>query len=329
MSLTCLNNIVTLGVCDDEETPLSGLTLMDAPEISSTNLANIATEKDISGKALATRILTNAHTLLRNDILTVMASNKMLLDYTARQYETTKFIPTTTIEASALERGLTLYKADDKWRKSLKKLTINYIRVFPLTTKNDVTFYIHDSGLTQAITSTYSFDLVADEINSFQVDYQVLGEYATISMVDSDVSLATAYLELCAGCSGRKPNDCGYTKSFYDGRSTSGREGYGIGALFTCECDYDVLLCNLAKSTLGKLIWQKARIMVMQEHLSSNRTNNWVIYNRDELKEYHIPKLEQEYENDYKGFIASLKTLAAQYSGECITCNGIKSVVSV
>lgn len=326
MSLNCIDNIVVLdnscGV-----TPLSGLYLIDAPEISTLNLARTATEKDISGKALANRILTNAGVMVRNDMLSVLAANQMLLDVTDKKHETTKFTPTTTISAAAKERGLVLYKKDQYgFRNSIKKTVITKIQIYSLTTVNDVPVYIHDTGLKEAITSTYSIDLVADEITEVTVNYEVLGAQATVSMDCTNVATASGYLTCFVGCNGTAPNDCGYTKGYNNG-SIGGKESYGIGIEFRCECDYDRILCNLAKTSLGKIIWQKARIMLMQEHLSSNRLNDWIIYNREEIKDYHLPKLEQEYNTDWSVFVKSLPALLKQYNGDCIVCNGIRTVI--
>lgn len=300
---------------------------MDAPEISKINLANIATEKDTSGTALAERILSNATIQVRNDLITVLAQNQMLVDVTNKVYETTSFQPTVTKPAEAVERGITLYKAGKSY-DSLKTLTIGKIKIWALNAYDNVPVYIHDAGDIEPITSTYEFDLV-EGLNEFTVNYKILGKYAHITMDATNVAVASAYLNLCAGCSGRQPNDCGYTQAYYDGRSLNGREGYGIGVDFRCECDYDQLMCNLAKTTLGKIIWMKARVMLMQERLSSNRLNNWVVYGEKDIREYHLPKLEAEYDETWTGFTKSLKQVVNQYSGSCIVCNGIRSVVSV
>lgn len=325
--MDCIENIVTIGVCDDTA-PTSGLKLIDAPEISQINLARIATEKDGSGTELADRVLNNAVIQVRNDLLTVLAQNQMLVDVSNRHYETTEFKPTVTKPAEATERGVTINKVARPYGKSLKKLTLHKIRIFPLADVTGATFYIHDDGDLQPITTTFTEDLVGGQINEFTVNYRVLGRYAHVTTT-ANVAMASAYLHLCAGCAGRLPNDCAYTESYYNGRSLKGREGYGVGVEFSCECDYDSLMCNLAKTTLGKIIWQKARIMLMQERLNSNRLNNWIVYGETEIKEYHLPKLESEYQTDWEAFVKSLKTIVAQYSGDCIICNGIRSVISI
>lgn len=323
----CLNDIVTIRGCSNT-TPLSGLDLMDAPEISRFNLAQIATDKDTSGIALAERILSNAVIQVRNDLITVLASNQMLVDVSNRHYETSKFIPTTTIPAEAKERGLTVHRA--KWRRNtLKKTTIHTIKIFSLTTASSVPVYIHDAGLSQPMTYTYSADLTAGQETTLNVQHDIQGEYAHVTVDGTNVALASSFLECYTGCSGTIPNDCGHTKSYYDGRSLNGREGYGLNVEFSCECDYDTLLCNLAKTSIGNIIYMKARIMLLEERLNSDRLNNLIVYGAQEVKEYHLPKLESEYNTAWTGFSKSLKTIVNQYSGDCIVCNGIRTVVSI
>lgn len=329
MSLTCLENIVTIRGCSGT-TPLSGLDLMDAPEVSQLNLSKTATEKDVSGLQLAQRVLSNANILVRNDMLEVLARNNMLVDVTDRRYQTTEFKPQTIITATATERGITLKRANPYgWRKSLKGLTIHTIKVFPMSDVTGATIKIYDSGLNYPTTSTYVVDLVGGEINEFDVAYTVNGEYAHVVMVGNSSNLASAYLTTCAGCSGKAPNDCAFTQSYNNGVSQSGREGYGLGLVYSCTCDYDMLMCNLAKTSLGKLIWMKARIGLMQEHLASNRLNNWIVYNREEVKDYWLPKLEAEYDESWRVFVSSLPNLLQGYNKDCIFCNGIRHVISV
>lgn len=326
--LNCLENIVSIRGCDYEAS-LSGLDLMDAPEISPINLANVANEKDTSGFALAQRIRSNAGVQVRNDLLTVLSQNQMLVDVTNRKYESGEFVPTKTLVANSTEKGVVFNRADKhKFRTSIKKSIIHYIRIFPLEDVSDVNIYIRDSGILQPTITTYTQDLVGGEINNFLVDYEVQGQQAVVSIADSRVTLVSNKIICYEGCHGSLPNNCGYIKSYY-GQSISGYEGYGIGIQFSCECDYDRIICFLAKTTLGKLIWMKARIMLMMERLSGNRLNNWIVYGNEEMQNYYLPKLESEYQNTWNTFVKSLPSILKQHNGDCIICNGVRSVISV
>lgn len=326
--MSCLDNIVTIKGCGDTA-PLSGLDLMDAPEITPLGLANIATEKDQTGTALAQRALANAHVLVRNDLINTMSANSMLVDITAREYSTGVFVPTTTIPADGKEKGITLIKAN-KYRvtQSIRKLKIKTIKIFPLQTATGVPLYIHDSGNVQPITSEYSVNLVQGVIKEVLVNYEVLGTQAHITL-DGSVALGSSKLTCFTGCGGTLPNDCAHTKGYYDGRNLSSKEGHGINLDFVCECDYDQIPCNIAKTSYGMLVWMKARIGIMEALLNSNRLNNDTVYGREEIMNYHLPKLQNEYSQAWEPFAKSLPQILNQYSGECIVCKGIRHVVSI
>lgn len=323
--MDCLNDIVTIRGCSSV-TPLSGLDLMDAPEITKNNLANIANEKDVQGWELAQRLLSLSHTLVASDMMNVLAANRMLVDITDRSWQTSEFRPQTPITADGAERGLTLYRVDRNWQKSLKKLKIETIKIFPLADYAGAVVKIYDNGGLQDLTNTYSFDLIGGEINEFDVNYEVQGEYAIVA-VRGDMVLGSSYLMTCAGCLGKMPNDCGYTKSYASGKSTNGHEGYGVGVVFSCECDYDRILCNLSKKGIGKIIWTKARLLLLEERIKTNRLNNLIVYGVDEAKEWYN-QLAEQYRLDWEVFAKSLPKLLAQYS-DCIFCNGIRSVINV
>jgi hypothetical protein len=323
--LDCLNSIVTYRGCDSSVTPLSGLDLMDAPEINVKNIANVATDKDISGFAMVDRLLALSHTMVRNDLLEVMAANKMLLNVTNKIWETSDFKPSTVITANNTERGLTLWKTNRNLQKSLKKMTIHTIYLYPLEDWAGAVVKIYDNDGQLNKTTTYSFDLVANQVNEFDVDYECEGTNITVA-IRGEMNLGSSYLKLCAACSGKAPNDCGYTQSYTGGKSVNGREGYGVGVSFSCECDYDKILCGLAKKSIGKLIWLKARMMLLEERIGSNRLSNLVVYGAEQAKDSYN-KLLGEYETAWQTFVKSLPSLVREWNGDCITCNGIKSVV--
>lgn len=325
--ISCLENIVTFRGCNASATPLSGLDLMDAPEITIKNIANTATEKDVSGIEMVNRLLSLSHTMVRNDLLEVMAANRMLLNVTNKVWETSKFKPTTTIAANNTERGLTVWRTNKSLQKSLKTMKIHTIYIYPMEDYTDAVVKIYDNGGQVNKTSTYSFDLVGGQVNEFDVEYDCEGTNITVA-IRGDMALASSYLELCAACSGKAPNDCGYTQSYTGGKSVNGREGYGVGVSFSCECDYDRILCSLAKTSVGKIIWMKARLMILEERIKSNRLNNFVIYNVEQAKEY-FNQLQAEYDDSWKSFIASLPNLLRQWNGDCVICNGIRSVINV
>ncbi len=327
--MSCLENIISVrNVCDETDAPqsLSGLDLMDAAEISILNLARIANEDYVSGLALARAKVLQAATMVRNDLLTAMSANHVLPKLGAKRYMTGEFKPATTFPAEAKERGLTLYK-NNRIKGQLRKLKIHAVKICPLTSVENATLKIYDDYAGGTV-STYNINLAANEINSFNVAYEVKGTFARVLLDGANIPVASAYLTCFTGCNGSMPNDCGYTKGWYDDKEISGKEGFGIGLEFSCECDYEQLLCDLSKTYIGEIVWLKARIMLMEEHLRTNRLNNWVVYGREETERYRVD-VENEYRDKWKVFINALPALLKQYKDDCLQCNGIRWVTNV
>jgi|GEM_PF-1406947 hypothetical protein len=323
-----LCNIISVRDTCGGETPesLSGLDLMDAPEISILNLAHIANEEYVTGLNLARQKAAQAHILVRNDLMSALAANHVIPELTAKRYTTGEFKPAITFPAESKERGITLYK-NTRIRGNLKKLRIHTVKLYPLANATNATLKIYDDHA-GGIVSTYNIDLIANELNSFNINYEVKGSFARVLLDGTAIPMASAYLTCFTGCNGTMPNNCGYTKGWYDDKEISGKEGFGIALEFSCECDYEQLLCDMAKTYIGEIVWLKARVLLMEEHLRSNRMNNWVIYGREETQQY-LTDVENQYREKWKIFINAMPGLLKQYKDDCLHCNGIQWVVNL
>lgn len=324
--MSCYDNIVPISAGCADTVSLSGLYLMDAPEISSLNLAKEANEDYVSGLALATAKRDLALTLVKNDLMSVMAANNVVPNILATRYDTGVFKPDVTFGAEAVERGLTVYR-NSRIRGNLRKTVIHYVQIYPLVDAENVEFKIYDDGNGGTVT-TYSFDLTGGEVNKFTLEYTIIGTYARLLLDGTEVSVASSYLTCFTGCHGAMPNDCGYTKGWFDDKEIQAKEGYGIVANFSCACNYDELLCGLARTFIGELIWYKARILLMEEHIRSNRLNNWIIYNREDSKEYLVD-LENQYRTKWNTFAGSLYGVLRQYHDDCLDCRNTKWVNNI
>lgn len=324
-----LEHIISVrDVCAGEETQesLSGLDLMDAPEISARNLANIANEEYITGLNLAKKKVQQAIILVRNDMMSVMAANKVMPLLSVKKYTIGEFKTTVNYPAEAKERGVTLYK-NKKIRGALRKLTIHNVQVYALADKEQATLKIYDD-CAGGVISTYHIDLLANQVNTFNVEYTIKGTFARVLLDGADVPVAGTYLSCFTGCNGTMPNDCGYTKGWYDDKEISSKEGFGINLEFSCACDYEQLLCDLAKTYVGEIVWLKSRVLLMEEHLRTNRLNNWVVYGREETKEYLVD-IENQYREKWKVFVNAMPALLKQFADDCIQCYGIRWVTNV
>lgn len=324
-----MNNIISVRdvLCTDcNATSLSGLDLMDAPEISVLNLAQIANEEYITGLNLARKKVDQATILVRNDLMSMLAANNVMPNIVAKTYTTGEFKPAMTYPAESKERGLTMYR-NSRIKGALRKLYVQTIRIYPLADATAVELKIYDDYAGGTI-STYNVDLVASQVNSFNVAYEVKGSFARILLDGTNVPVASSYLTCFTGCNGTLPNDCGYTKGWYDDKEVSGKEGFGINADFYCACDYDQLLGDLAKTYIGEIVWLKTRVLLLEERLRTNRLNNWVIYGREETQQY-LTDIENQYRDKWQVFVNAMPGILKQFKDDCLVCNGIRWVTNV
>lgn len=323
-----LQNIISVrDITTEENVPsLSGLDLMDAPEVSILNLAHIANEEYVTGLNLAKKKIAQATTLVRNDLMSALAANNVIPRLDAKLHSTGEFKTQVTFPAEAKERGVTLYK-NNRIKGKLRKLKIQNVKVYPLADAAGATLKIYDDYAGGTV-STYQVDMAADKVNTYKVDYEVKGSFARVLLDGTDVPVASAYLTCFTGCNGTLPNDCGYTKGWYDDTEISGKEGFGINLEFCCECDYEQLLVDMAKTYVGEIIWLKTRVLLLEEHLRTNRLNNWVIYGREETQQY-LTDVENQYREKWRLFTQSLPGLLQAYKDDCLQCNGIRWVTNV
>lgn len=326
--MNCLHNIVSVRDIHSDEpcASLSGLDLMDAPEISMLNLANIANEEYVTGINLARKKTQQAALMVRNDLMTVLAANNVIPDIAARKYTTGEFRTATTFPAEAKERGLTLYK-NGRIRGDLRKLKIHTIKIYPLANASDVELKIYDD-FEGGTVSVYNINLNANQVNVFNVGYELKGSFARVLLDGTNVPVASSFLTCYTGCNGTMPNDCGYTKGWYGDKEISGKEGFGLNLEFGCECDYEQLLCSLSKTYVGEVVWLKARVLLLEEHLRTNRLNNWVVYGREETQQY-LTDLENQYRDKWNILANAMPGLLRQFKDDCLICNGIKWVTNI
>lgn len=321
--MSCLDSIISInGFCgENQATSLSGLDLFDAPEISAKNLSNIATETYITGKKLATAKFNLAKTLVKNDLMSVMGANNIIPNILDQKLTCGEFRPSTTIGADPVERGITLFR-NKNIRGMLRKTTIHTIKIYPLVSVDSVTVKIYDD-YAGGMVSEYNFALTANEVNEFDVEYTIKGSYARVVMNGEDIPVSSAYLTMCAGCNGSLPNDCGYTKTSYKGNDTNGKEGYGILLDFSCKCDYGELLCSLADSFLGELVWLKTRYLIQDERMHSNRFNNYIVFGTEDAQATR-DDIGNQYINKWNAFVNAAPQLLRAFRDDCLECRGAR-----
>lgn len=323
---SCLDNIVSVrDVCaeDGEQiASLSGLDLFDAPEISINGLASVAKEEYIQGITLAKAKVALAVKLIGNDLRSVLAANSVIPSLSEPHYESGRFNTLQGFPADNKDRGVILYKNQRHNRGGLKKTKIYKVRVYPTAAFEAATLTIED----EYKTTTYTVELVANEVNEFEIDYVILGKYAKVYL--NNVPVLSNVITCFTGCNGTYPNECGYVKGYNNGKELSSKEGYGIQLDFGCVCDYDELMCTLAPTYIGELVWLRSRELLLDERLRSDRLNNFVVYDKEETKRFR-DELHNEYIGKWQTFASSLLGIIQKLGDSCLQCKGIRWVTNI
>lgn len=325
--MSCIDNIVSLGLCPDEGPSLSGFNLVDAPGINRQNLAKI-TDDQADGAQFALSVKRRTLIEVRNDFMQALQINNVIPQIVAPVYATSAFKTAVSTGTYAGYRGVTVHK-NKAYRGMLRKNYLKAVQLFPLES-GDTTLRIFD-GLT---TRTYPITVVAGQVNEFSADQldgfplEFTEPSIRVTVDQTEIPFASAFIECKAGCGGSMPNPCGVADG-WAGMTAVKSEGYGVNVLFYCECDYEQILCHMAKSYIGELVFLRWQINVFQEQLSSNRFNNWIIYNREELQKYTIPDLQNTYNARWNALMNALYGILKTYRDECLNCRGTRWVTNV
>lgn len=314
--MSCLDNIVSLkNKCGNNvATSLSGYYIEQAPEISPLILADIANEKYIDGFTLAQSVLNNSLLDIKSDFLGALYSNDLISDVSAITYTSSEFNMASSWPAANLERGLTIFKTA-KSKNYLQRTTIKRVSALPLADKEDGEILVYDNGLVYR----YPVELTADMINTIEIDHVIQGDYARVLIDNAALPMSNSVLTCFTGCNGKLPNDCGYTKGYNGTGDISNKEGFGISVDFQCECDFESILCDLAKTYVGKLIYTKVRIGLLDERINTTRLNNFIVYGKEDAIQ-RKKELEQDYVEQWNTLLASMPNLLKKYRSDCIRC---------
>lgn len=322
--MACIDSIVTLGICPDEGVSKSGLTLMQAPGISPNILADIASETYVKGTTLAMEKKRLILTQVKNDFYGALHLNNVMTQLPETEYNSSYFIETTDKGTYDGMRGVIINKAHRTG--NLRKTYIKTIELFPLQS-GETTLQVKVGGLEY----NYPITVVADQINVFDEDtldgfpFEVPPQYANVrvSVDQSDISFASAEIQCMQGCGGKMPNDCAWAEG-WDGVKKVKSEGYGVNVTFYCKCDYDQILCDLSNSFSGEIVWLKWQIAILEEQYQTDRFNNWVIYNREDIQKHILPDLENKYVNKWNSLMAGMPGILKNYRDSCLNCKGIR-----
>lgn len=316
--MSCLDNIISVrDYCSTERpTSLSGLDLMDAPELNQSRMAKMVDADFVKGYDLAKDVVRRSGIELTNDFLAVLAANRVSADIIEPVHKSSAFEATTVYPSADYERGFTLYKANVH-KSRLKKVVISKVFINASTAADSNQIKIYDNG-----TITTFNVKVEIGLNEYEVNYTLSGDSARIVLAANSVNVYATKLICHVGCNGTVPNSCAYTKSWNNGSEISIKEGFGLGAEFHCECDFEQLICNMSRTYIGNLLYLKSRIKLLEEAIYSDRMNNFIVYGKDESKE-HRSELINEYNSEWNTMVAALPNLLSKYNDDCLQCRSV------
>jgi hypothetical protein len=327
--MACIDTIVTLGICPDEEPSKSGFTLLQAPGISVKNLAATATETYGSGTQLALAKKELAITQVKNDFIGALQANKVVTMLSHPDYNTSVFKPESDMGTYAGFRGLTMHIAKMRNRGRIKKTYIREIQLYPLAS-GDTTLRIHD-GYNQI---DYPITVVANQVNVFNKEqlsgfpYELQNDHVVISVDNTNINFAKSEILCGTGCNGGLPNPCAWSDG-WNGAAPIKKEGYGINVVFYCDCDYTQIMCDLSNTFIGELIWLKWQIAIFEEQVLSNRFSEWVVYGAEDIRENVLPSLMSKYNAKWNDMMQGLYGILQTYRDDCLQCRGIRWVTNV
>ena len=319
---TCLQNIVSVKNPCLTENPisLSGYDLLDAPEISKSNISQIANSDELNGYLFLKKQLEYAIRDVNNDFLALLNTNNLIVQTGVSSISTGEFSNAYTNPANQ-KRGISIFRNSNRKPNSIKKLVLKDVLIYPISDHEQTTLYVLDGS--EVI--EYKIKLFGERINRFTIDYTAKNSDNLHIYLDN-VETYSSQLTCLLGCGGTILNECGYVKGYNNGMSVQ-REGYGINAVFGCECDYESLLCRFSKTYVGEIIYLKARSNILKERLYNERLTPYIIYGRDEAEKLQV-EIENEYREKWNAFISSIPDLLANDS-DCINCKKVRIVVNV
>lgn len=317
--MSCLDNIISVrNYCSNiKPDSLSGLDLMDAPELNQSKMAAMVDADFIKGYDLAKDVVRRAGIELTNDFIAVLAANRVASDIIDTVHQSSKFDSGTTYPSVNYERGFTLYKANP-YKSKLKQVIITKLFLNAVDASEAGAIKIYDNGKV----TTFNVAIVAG-LNEYPVNYVLSGDSARIVLSADSVAVYATPLICHVGCNGHSPNECGYTKSWNNGAEISIKEGFGLGIEFHCECDFQHIVCSLSKTYIGNLLYLKSRIKLLESRIYSDRLNNFIVYGADEAKAQKI-ELTNEYNSEWNTMVSALPNLLRKYNDSCLDCRGIR-----
>lgn len=316
--MSCIDDIISgerviIGIrnytgCQDPE---GKLYINDLPGFSLKNAANIAPESFSTGYDF----LKHCNTMAVRHVFDEFAVELGPYFDFGNIIETrdVKTFKTTPNAVSATERGIVI----KRWRSEAARMFVEYVYI-NVEQAGTVDLNIIDGDLT----TTQEIELVAG-INEIRLDYKANEEQIKITFDQSAFETYDGAWTKggCSSCGG------GGKKGLYitgwDGTKEVSNT-YGFGVKVHAQCYEENVMCSLLPK-MYFLLWYKSGILVLREHVATNRINHIATFGQERAKDLLV-ELEAEYKEKYQVLVKGAYNYLRTMKGDCITCNGIRYV---
>lgn len=324
----CIQDIVTIGLCEGDES-LSGFTLMSAPGMSPKNAGLIAQEQYDNALTMLETIKQNAIRVVRTDFNAFLQGNRVATAITNRIYDSATFNVSKNLGFYNGLRGQTIFANQRYQRGNMRQLRIISVETYcTFGGEGEIVIADFDNGVPTETTFATTFVANTKQIHTLPAPYIATSSQVSVLIDNTTLSFASSKVICGIGCGGTPKNNCAKVDG-YDGENFVRKEGYGLNVQFSCDCDYDKLICDLTHTFTGELIWYKMQELFYEESLKSNRFSGWTIYDTEQIPRY-IADLQNKYRDKFNSMVSGgLIDILKTYNDDCLDCRGVRWATNV
>lgn len=316
---SCFDNLVGIRGCTTVQ-PRSGLYINDLEGISIKTSALIAEAEKGSGRLMLEEKILFAAQLMQVELahqfarVGVYRLNSVIgsLKVGYRDYRKDPNPAGYTPEGIIIDRVST---------ERFANLWINAIEVYPLETASGVELNI-DNGHE---TTTYTFDVVANQPKRVNIDYNTTEERVTL-LLDQTVQWSYTHMfdpsiggrRGCRNCPGGGAKSEDYLRNLYVYSTGNSSQTYGMRVDASLVCEPDTIWCVFPPRDLGMLLLYRSGVEIMNEAQNADRLNYVTL---DKARHKH---LQEAWMNKYNELADTLfegmQPKLQQMGRQCISC---------
>lgn len=325
----CINDIVTIGLCEGD-TSTSGFTLMGAPGMSPKNAGNTTTEQYNNSLDLLDTIKANAIRIVRTDFNAFLQSNRVATAITNRSYDSATFNVSKNMGFYAGLRGQTLFPTQRYQEGNMRQLRITAVETYCLVGgAGEIVIADFDKGVPVETTFSTTFTANTKQVHELPTPYTATSGQVSVLIDNTSLAFCSSKVICGIGCGGTPKNPCAKVDG-WSGEEFVRKEGYGINVIFSCDCDYDKLICDLTSAFTGELIWYKMQELFYEETYKSNRFTGWTVYNQEQIVKQIIPDLQNKYNSKFNSMVSGgLLDILKTYQDDCLDCRGVRWMTNI